>query len=169
MVRLISILKMQIIRLMSIHFVKFRIFTPIPIYFLKFLIFTLISINFVNFKIFTQISIYFAKFRLFTLIPIHFINFRINTSISIHIIRKLEILHVRTLWLLYLDKHDKFFYSKKSIESSLFANYWAAISRICKNAVFWSADQLFLFHFVRINKLNAFAGDLPTEKLKISS
>ena len=62
-----------------------------------------------------------------------------------------------------------FFYSKKSIESTLFANYWAAISRICKNAVFWSADKIFLFHFVRINKLNAFAGDLPTEKLKISS
>ena len=43
--------------------------------------------------------------RTFTLISIRFINFQINTSISIHITRKLKILLVRILWLLYRNYH----------------------------------------------------------------
>ena len=59
----------------------------------------IISIYFLKFRIFTVISIHFVKFKIFTLISIPFINFRINTSISIHIARKLKILRVHILWL----------------------------------------------------------------------
>ena len=137
MIRLISILTIRILTLISIHFVKFRIFTPI--------------------------SIRFVKFRIFTLISIRFVNFRINTSISIHITRKLKILRLRILWLLYFDKLDKFIFQKRGLKAPFSANHWAAICRIRKNAAFWLAEKILLIHFVSINKLHVFAGDLPTE------
>ena len=176
MVRLISVLTIQIIRLISIHFVKFRIFPLISIHFVKFRIFPLISIHFVkfwivtatsihfvNFRIFTQISIHFVKFRIFTLISIRFINFRINTSTSIHINWKSKILHLRILWPLYINKLDKFIFQKRGLKAHFSGSHWPAICRIHKNAVFWLTGKILLIHFVRINKLNVFAGDLPTE------
>ena len=69
--------------------------------------------HFVKFRIFTWILIHLVKFRIFTLISVSFINFRINTSISIHITRRLKIWHIRILWLLYIDKLDKFIFQKK--------------------------------------------------------
>ena len=117
MVRLISVLTIQIIRLISIHFVKFRIFPLISIHFVKFWIVTATSIHFVNFRIFTQISIHFVKFRIFTLISIRFLKFRINTSTSIHITRKLKTLHSRISWLLYINKVDKFIFQKRGLKA----------------------------------------------------
>ena len=75
MIRLISILTIGIIRLISIHFVKFWVFSPI--------------------------WIHFVKLQIFTLISIRFINIRINTSISIYVTRKFKILRVHILWLHY--------------------------------------------------------------------
>ena len=69
--------------------------------------------HFVKFRIFTWILIHLVKFRIFTLISVSFINFRMNTSISIHITRRLKIWHIRILWLLYIDKLDKFIFQKK--------------------------------------------------------
>ena len=69
--------------------------------------------HFVKFRIFTWILIHLVKFRIFTLISVSFINFRINTSISIHITRRLKIWYIRILWLLYIDKLDKFIFQKK--------------------------------------------------------
>ena len=82
-------------------------------HFVKFRIFTWILIHLVKFRIFTWILIHLVKFRIFTLISVSFINFRINTSISIHITRRLKIWHIRILWLLYIDKLDKFIFQKK--------------------------------------------------------
>ena len=69
--------------------------------------------HFVKFRIFTWILFHLVKFRIFTLISVSFINFRINTSISIHITRRLKIWHIRILWLVYIDKLDKFIFQKK--------------------------------------------------------
>ena len=66
-----------------------------------------------------------------------------------------------TLYKTYLDRLDKFIFSKKRIESPFSANNWGAICRICKNAAFWLAEKILLFDFVRINKV--FARHLPTE------
>ena len=96
-----------------------------------------------------------AKFLCYT--------FRINTSTSIHITRKLKILHLCILWLLYIDKLDKFIFQKRGLKALFSANHWAAICRIRKNAAFWLAEKILLIHFVRINRLNVFAGDLLTE------
>ena len=133
-----------------VHFVKFRIFTPN-------------SIHLVKFQIFTSNSIYFVKFQIFVLISIRFINFWIKTSTSIHITRKLKVLHFRILWLLYINKFDKFIFQKKGLKALFSPKHWAAICRIHKNPTFWLATKVPLIHFVRINKLNVFAGDLPTE------
>ena len=73
----------------------------------------IISIYFVKFLIFTVISIHFVKFQIFNLISIRFINFQIITSISIHIARKLKILRVHMLWLLYPNYNIKKFYVRK--------------------------------------------------------
>ena len=140
---LISILTIQIIRLISISFVKFRIFT-------------LTSIHFVKFRIFSLTSILFVKFRIFTLISIRFINFRINTSTSIHINWKSKILLLPILWPLYINKLDKFIFQKRGLKAHFSGNHWPAICRIHKNAVFWLTGKILLIHFVRINKLNVF-------------
>ena len=137
MVRLYSILTIRIIRLISIHFAILRTST--------------------------QILIYFSKFGIFTLISVRFINFRINRSISIHITRKLKILRVRILRLLCLDKLDKLIFQKRELKALFSANHWAAVCRTRKNAAFWFPEKIFVIHFVRINKLNVFTGDLPTE------
>ena len=76
-------------------------------------IYSYFNSHFVKFRIFTWILIHLVKFRIFTLISVSFINFRINTSISIHITRRLKIWHIRILWLLYIDKLDKFIFQKK--------------------------------------------------------
>ena len=123
----------------------------------KFRIFTPTSIHFVNFRIFTLISIHFVKFRIFTLTSIRFINFRINSWASIHMIRRFAFYDCSIL----ISLINSFF--KKRIENSFFGNHRAAICRIRKNAAFWLAGKILLIHFVRINKLNVFAGDLPTE------
>ena len=113
----------------SIHFVKFWIFTLISIHFVNFPIFTQISIHFLKFRIFTLISIRFVKFRIFTLISIRFTNFRINTSTSIHFTRKFKTLHLRILWLIYINKLDKFSFQKRGLKALFSANPWAAICR----------------------------------------
>ena len=132
----IHFVKFRKFTLISIVFVKFRIFTPTSIHFVDFRIFTQVSIHFVKLRIITLISIHFVKFRIFPLISIRFINFRINTSTSFHITRKLKILHLRILWLLYFNKLDKFIFRKRGLKT-VSANHWAAICRICKNAAFW--------------------------------
>ena len=149
---------LRIFTQISIHFAKFRILKQISIQFEKFRIFTPIWIQFLKFRIFQLISIHFVRFRIFSLISISFINIRINTSISVQINRKMKILRVRILWILYLDKLDKFIFQKRGF----LANHWAAICRIRKNVAFWLAEKILLIHFVRINKLNVFARHLPT-------
>ena len=119
--------------------------------------------HFVKFRIFTWILIHLVKFRIFTLISVSFINFRINTSISIHITRRLKIWHIRILWLLYIDKLDKFIFQKKGLKALYSVNHWATICWIRKNTASWLAEKILIIHFVGINKLNDFAGYLPTE------
>ena len=63
MIRQISVLTIRIMRIISIQFVKLRIFTLISIHFV------------VKFRILTPTSIHFVKFRIFSLISIHFLNF----------------------------------------------------------------------------------------------
>ena len=145
-------------KISSIHndfnpFCKISMFTRTFVHFVKFRIFTPTSIHFVKFRVFTLISIYFVKFQIFTLISTRFINFWIKTSTSIHITRKLKILHFRILWLLYINKFDKFIFQKRGLKAIFSPNHWAAICRIHKNPAFWLAEKVLLIHFVRIDKL----------------
>ena len=58
---------------------------------------------------------------------------------------------------------DKFIFQKRGLKLFFSANHGAAICRIRKKAAFWLAEKILLIPFVRINKLNVFAGLLPTE------
>ena len=104
-------------------------------------------------SVFTRTLVHFVKFQIFVLISIRFINFWIKTSTSIHITRKLKILHFRILWLLYINKFDKFIFQKRGLKAIFSPNHWAAICRIHKNPAFWLVEKVLLIHFVRINKL----------------
>ena len=104
-------------------------------------------------SVFTRTLVHFIKFQIFALISIRFINFWIKTSTSIHITRKLKILHFRILWLLYINKFDKFIFQKRGLKAIFSPDHWAAICRIHKNPAFWLAEKVLLIHFVRINKL----------------
>ena len=107
--------------------------------------------------------IHFVKFRIFTLISVSFINFRINTSISIHITRRLKTWYIRILWLLYIDKLDKFIFQKKGWKlfiQSITEQQFVEFAKILPPD--W-LKKILIIHFVGINKLNVFAGYLPTE------
>ena len=69
---------------------------------------------------------HFVKLQIFTLISIRFTNFWISTSISIHITRKLKILRVQILWLLYPNHHMRNCQIRK-----LFSWFFAYNSLIC--------------------------------------
>ena len=98
-----------------------------------------------------------------SMISVSFINFRINTSISIHITRRLKTWYIRILWLLYIDKLDKFIFQKKGWKlfiQSITEQQFVEFAKILPPD--W-LKKILIIHFVGINKLNVFAGYLPTE------
>ena len=148
MVRLISILATRLIRLISIHFIKFRIFT-------------LISILFVKFRIFTPISLHFVILRIFTLISIRVMNLRKNTSISIHITRKLKIFLVHILWLLYHNYHTKNFHIRKKLFSWFLAYNFlkphiTGMHTGIQNLLLWEKNIHASLYKTFLDKLNTF-------------
>ena len=68
--------------------------------------------------------------------------------------------------LLSLDNFDKFSFQKRRLKIIFSANQWAAIwriFRICRMLPFDLLGKILLIPFLRINKFNAFVGNLPRE------
>ena len=98
--------------------------------------------------------------RTFTLISIRFIHFQINTSISIHITRKLKILPVRILWLLYRNYHirnchiNKFFVWLFTHNSLKPHNTGMHIG--IQNLLSWEQNIYILLHKTYLDKIDKF-------------